>query len=602
MSHTGQENPGTGLRDVLDILVKTPSERLLSLTFQLSESPEDKIIQALCLIILQREAQALEQLQTLRENHLANHLAEKWQLSGGKLEDFSVHCGDSQGLTGESWAALARIFKVLSEQRLCDTLLRNLAYKRAVSSDYKKTISNGDLEYFQLREEAKEVCGPELAEWICSSTGPKSNSYRDPLRIQSEAITALKVSLSQDQSARGQNLPSPLQASCSMPSYPTHLEISIPPTASFQNDKRAPETSEESKINSRDLLVSEFEAESMPQIPGQSNTWKSIDHPEFDEKLNSTVEKSDAESKKLDILINPISNKTTKPITEPKSDLPVSTNIYQPKMTAANDIQRSDSTDEEEEETFYAFVILHAPEDADIAESMRQKLEKVIGSDGAIFCDDFDVPGKSTLRCVEDAINNSAFTLLLLTRNFNTPMKEVEADSALINSINKKHKYNTVIPVLPQENFMPKKDMPLVLATKTTLEENKNFEKRVKKAMTPAVIKRQRKMWTEEQTLKMQKKKQERLQKSNKHQKQMLEESKALELLEKEKLDLLLAQKRLLNPGLPPEQEDRALLQQQPNIHINNAKFIMIGNDSRMTVMPGDADKDDSIYTEEDKE
>nr|XP_020489648.1 TIR domain-containing adapter molecule 1-like [Labrus bergylta] len=592
MSHTGQENPGTGLRDALDILVKAPSEGLLSLTFKLGESPEDKIIHALCLIVLKREAQALEKLQTLRENHLANHLAEKWQLSGGKLEDFSVHCGDSKGFTGESWAALARIFKVLSEQRLCDTLLRNLAYKRAVSSDDKKTSSNGDLEYCQLRDEAKEVCGPEFAEWLCSAPGPDSESNSDPLISLSEANTALKVSPSQDQSESGHNLPSPLRASCSMPSYPTHLEISIPTTASFQDDKRTPETSEEPKINSPD------------PIPGQSDTLKSIDHPVFDEKQNpKKVDKSAAESKKLDILIHPTTNKPTKPTTEPTSDLPVSTHINLPKMAAANAMQRSDSTEDEEEETFYAFVILHAPEDEDVAESMKEKLETVTGSDGAIFCDDFDVAGKSTLRCVEDAINNSAFTLLLLTRNFNTPMKEVEADSALINSIHKKHKYNTVIPVLPRENFMSREDIPLVLRTKTTLEENKNFEKRVKKAMTPAVIKRQRKMWTEEQTLKMQKKKQERLQQSNQHRKQLLEESKAVKLLEKEKLDLLLEQKLLLNPDLPPEQDDKARWHQQPNIHINNANYVMIGNDSRMTVgFAGGADNDDSMYTEEDEE
>ena len=124
MSHDGQENLGTGLRDVFDILVKEPSERLISLTFQLGESPEDNIIHALCLLILQKEAQALGKLQMLKGNHLANHLAERWQMSGCKLEEFGAHCGHFQRFTGESLSVLARIFNVLSGQRLCDPLLR----------------------------------------------------------------------------------------------------------------------------------------------------------------------------------------------------------------------------------------------------------------------------------------------------------------------------------------------------------------------------------------------------------------------------------------------------------------------------------------------
>ncbi|CAJ1072109.1 TIR domain-containing adapter molecule 1 [Xyrichtys novacula] len=595
MSHEGEkENPGTGLRDVLDILVKAPSERLLSLTFQLGESPEDRIIHALCLIILQREAQALENLQALKENHLASHLAEKWRLSGGKLEEFSVHCGHM----GESSAALARIFKVLSQQKLCDHQLRNLAYKRAVSSDDQQTSNGGDLEYFQLREEAKEVCGPEFAEWMCSSVDSRSGSYSDPLKSQSEGSTALKVSLTPDQSVRRQNLPSPLQASCSMPSYPTHLEISMPATVPFQDDKRTLETSQQSKISTPSLLAGK--SVSVPQIP---EGLVSVNPSLFGGKEKSMRCETPTESRKLDSLIQPTQNQTIKPTTEPK---PAATNIFLPSMPTVNEMKRSDSVDEEDEETFYAFVILHAPEDLEMAESIREKLEQVTGCDGAIFSDEFAIPGRSTLRCVEDAINNSAFTLLLLTRNFNTPMQEVEADSALINSINRKHKYNTVIPLLPSENRMPREDIPLVLRTKNFLEENKNFERKVSRAMTPTVIKKQRKIWTEEQTLKMQKKRQERLKQTNMHQKQLLKESKVTEMLEKENLNLLLAQKLLTGPGLHLEQDGgdvRAVWPQQSNIHIENANYVMIGNDSRMTVgMPIGADQDDSIYRGEEEE
>ncbi|XP_074543901.1 TIR domain-containing adapter molecule 1 [Halichoeres trimaculatus] len=586
MSHEGpEENQGTGLRHVLDILVSVPPERLLSLTFQLGESPEDRILHALCLIVLQREAQALEKLQTLKENHLANHLAEIWQLSGGKLDEFSIRCGHFRESTGEFLAALARIFKALSEQKLCDQQLRNLAYKRAVSSDDQQAGCGRELEYFQLLDEAKEVCGPEFAEWMCSCMDLKSGSYNDPPKSQSGGSTTLKVSLSPDESERRQNQPCPLQASCSMPSYPSHLEISLPTTASFQDDKRT--------------LGTPSEAGNSPQT---SEKLESVRPTMIGGKEKSAVFEPPAESRKLDRLIYPTPNPTTKPTPEPK---PAAANIFMPNMPIVKEKTRSVSVDEEEEEIFYAFVILHAPEDEEMAVSLKERLEKVTGNEGAVFSEDFALLGRSTLRSVEDAINNSAFTFLLLTRNFNTPMQEMEADSALINSINKKHKYNTVIPLLPRDNRMPREDIPLVLRTKNPLEEDKNFERKVQKAITPAVIKKQRKIWTEEQKLKMHKKKQERLKQSNQYQEQLLRESKATEELEQEHLALLLAKKLIHSPGFPQEQgsgDSGAVWQPPANIHIENANYIMIGNDSRMTVGLAGADNDDSHYREEEDE
>lgn len=596
MSHSGQENRGTGPRDVFDILVKTPHDRLISLTFQLSESPEENVIHALCLIILQREAQALNKLQTLGDHYLAKHLAEKWQMSEGKLEDFAVHCGNFQEFTHESLVLLAHIFKVLSEQRLCDTLLRNLAYKRALSRDDQKTSNCEDLVYDQLKEEAKVVCGPQFAEWMCSSTDLKSGSYRDRHGSLDKGSTTLKVTLSQGQSERARSLPSSLQASSSMPSYPTHLEMSMSPTALFQDDKIT--TLDTSKPSTPAPLVSDFEANN---APGQSQTseepqLKSSEPPVFTAKEYSRMDDQlAAASIKLDNLTAP--TQTTKQ----NFVLPAATNIVLPKMLVANETHESNGAEEEEEATFYAFVILHAPEDADMAESMRVKLQKVIGSEGATFSDDFATPGKSTLRCVEDAINNTAFTLLLLTRNFNSRMLDLETNSALINSVSKKHKYNTVIPLLPRENCMPRQSIPLVLQTIVPLEENERFERKILKSLSPARIKKQEKMWTEEQKVRIQIERQERLKQLKQHQKQLIKDFETAKLLEKENFRLSMTHKPLL--GAEQDGEDgRAWWQQQPNIHIENAKYIMIGNDSQMTVdLGGGPDKDDSIYREDEQ-
>nr|QCD16644.1 TIR domain-containing adaptor inducing IFN-Beta [Larimichthys crocea] len=597
MSHEGEENQGTGLRDVYDLLVKAPQERLLSLTFQLGESPEDNIIHALCLIILQREAEALNKLQALRDNYLARHLAEKWQMSGDKSEDFGIHCGNFQEFTKESLAALARIFKVLSQQRLCDPLLRDLAYKRALSSDGQKTSNCIDLEYDQLTEEAKDICGPQFVEWMCSPTDLKSVSLRDLYNSLDEGNTTLKVTLNQDQPHRAHSLPSPLQVSSSMPSYPSHLEISIPPTALFQDDKTTQERPDESKLNTPVLPVSECEAKN---APGQSQT---SEEPQLKsnepKKLPRTDETFPAENIKLDSLTSP--TKTQKPTTETNLVRPTATSIVLPMMPASNESPEEEDEEEEEKEEaqFYAFVIFHAPEDADMAESMRITLESVIGCEGATFSEDFAIPGRSTLRCVEDAINNTAFTLLLLTCNFSTRMQNIETDAALINSINKTHKYNTVIPLLPRKNRMPRQSMPTVLQTLVPLDESRSFEKKIKASLSPARIRKQKRIWSEEQTVKKQRERQERLKQLCQHQKQLIKECKAARLLEKENFRLMKQQQQLLCPNVPPEQDGgdgRAQQQnQQPrNIHIEHAQYIMIGNESRMTVgLGGGEDKDD---------
>ncbi|KAK5859890.1 hypothetical protein PBY51_021409 [Eleginops maclovinus] len=580
MSHVGQESQGTGLKDVFDIVIKAPPNRLLSLTFQLGESPEDNIIQALCLLVLKKEERALNKLQMLKNNSLAQLLAEKWQVSEGKLEDFATHCAHLQEFTGEALALLARIFKVLSEQRLCDTSLRNLAYKRALSSDNQKTSNCEYLEYDQFREEAKYICGPQVAEWLCSLKNQKQGSVQDPHDCPDEESTTLKVTLSQDQSERAYSLPSPLQATSLSPSYPTHLEISMPPTASYQENRVTPETSDASKINTF-----------VPRV-GESHTSQpdSNEPPTFGAKKPFKMEEA-AKGGELDSLITH-ETKNLHETSKPATALPTATNNFRPKMPAPKEVHESKGAEVEDEPIFYSFVIFHAAEDADMAESMKEKLEKVIDIEGATFSGDFAIPGMSTLRSVEDAINNSAYTVLLLTRNFNNRMQMMETDSALVNSIKKKHKDGTVIPLLPRENSMPKDSLPLVLQTINTLEENRSFDRKLRKVFSPGRIKNQREIWIADQKVKMQMKRQEALKTLNWHQKQLIGECTKAELLQKDNLMLLMQQELHLGPRVPPELQ---------HIHINNAKYIVIGNDSRMNVVSDEhTDRDDSINRDED--
>lgn len=593
MSHREQENQRTGPKEVFDILARAPPERLISLTLQLSESPEDRLIHALSLIVLQREEQALNKLQTLRDHDLAKHLVERWEKSEGKLEDFAIRCACFQDFTLDSLVLLARVFKVLSEQRLCDVHLRNLAYKRALSGDDEKAGARDDQAYKKLREEARVVCGFE--ERMCSSTYLKSGSYQDLQSSLGRGNTTLKMTLSHDHLDTAHSLPSPLQASSVATSYPSHLEISIPPTALFQEDRSAHEMSGTNNLNTPVLLSSESEANSArgQNQPDEASHLKTCESSTFiGNKHSGTVDRFAAES------IKSHSPSTSTLTPTPSSILPPAASV----ANAALGGYAEEEDEDEDEAIFYAFVILHAPEDAEMADSMREKVQKVIGQEGATFSDDFATAGKSTLRCVEDAINNTAFTLLLLTRNFNTHMQDLETNSALLNSVNKTHKHNTVIPLLPQRNAISRKDIPLVLQTIVPLVEDRSFEKKVLRSMSPVNIRKQRKMWFEEQKVKRQVKRQERLRQLKQHQKQLIRESETAQLLEKENIKLLMEQRLLLGHAVPLPQDGGAWWQQQPNIHINNAKYIMIGNDSQMTVdLGGGVDQDGSADREEEQ-
>ncbi|XP_037538211.1 TIR domain-containing adapter molecule 1 [Nematolebias whitei] len=543
MSHA--EDRGTGLGDVFDIVLRASSERLFSVVLQLRDSAEDVIVQALCLIVLQRGEQALEKLQMLRDNPLAKHLAESGRASGGELGDFGARCGRFGERSAECLSSLARIFKVLSEQRLCEVSLRNLAYRRALSSDCFKTSSCGSLEYHQFVEEAKAVCGPQ-----CAATSADLKS-----ECASEPNVTLKEIQDESWSVR-----SPLQESPSEASYPSHLEISIPPTVSFQGGERAPEASGSSAPRPS-VLLSGHEAES-EQSPSPEPEYKSSD---------SSLFRADKDSKTDETLKLLRSNESPNQPSTETSTLPSPQNISLPKIPV---LKNPHGPDEEEEEIFYTFVILHAPEDEELAERMKEKLEAVVG-EGATFSDGFAIPGKSKLKCVEDAVENSAFTFLLLTTNFNTKMLEVETNMALINSIHNEHKFNTVIPLLPEDNCMPRKSIPTVLQTLMPLDLKKSFQRKLQKALSPAKIQTQRRIWANEQAVKR------------------------LNRLRQEAANLsLYPEKHLLSSRMVLDHGGANSLQWSPppNIHIENAKYIMIGNDSTMTVDLGaNANKDGSI-------
>uniref|UniRef100_A0A8C7IR10 TIR domain containing adaptor molecule 1 n=1 Tax=Oncorhynchus kisutch TaxID=8019 RepID=A0A8C7IR10_ONCKI len=552
---------GTGLVDAFKILSKVPYERQLSLTFKLGDSLAEELVHAMSLIRLGKRSEALNKLQALGDNNIiANHLAEKVRMCGVKMEDLTVSIVPFQECTVGTLADLARIFKVLAEERLCDSSLRDLAYQTALATFKNKNSGeeSSESEYIQmqLREEANRVCGPQIEDTVGGMCFPKdSSSGLCSILTLDQGSTALQKPGFPNQTGSGHSPPSSLRDDTSICSYPSHLEISVSETVGFKT-----------KMDRVTSVATKF------------------DNPESPNAHSKPCPKNN--------LVPPSNN--NRPTSHPTTTEPVSASVP----------LKTPNQEEDEEEVFFSFVILHAAEDVDMAEKFKEELESIVGGEGATFSQDFAIPGRNTLMCVEDAINNSAFTILMLTRNFNTRLLEVETSSVLMNAIENLHKYNTVIPFLPQENRMPRENMPKVLRIFIPLEEGNAFERKAKRAMAPARIAKQRRLWLSEQAVRAQVRRQERLR---------LEERLQMDLIrgqETERMQRYLLQQQLSNqpstPAMPHLTTDPFLgstprnvsnIHPPGNIHIQNARYIMFGNDSKMTVGQGG----DSSGDEEDR-
>ncbi|XP_054843421.1 TIR domain-containing adapter molecule 2 [Eublepharis macularius] len=161
--------------------------------------------------------------------------------------------------------------------------------------------------------------------------------------------------------------------------------------------------------------------------------------------------------------------------------------------------QEPHSRDEDTGETFYRFAILHAENDIDEAIRIQEMLQNEFCiKPGIIFA---EMPsGRHLLENVQDAINGSAWTIILLTENFLSELWcEFQAYACLFNSLTKPHKGNTVIPLRPRNNSLPWDRIPLVLRTLNALQEDSpGFAVQVKKIFQETSYRQQQDAWKNE--------------------------------------------------------------------------------------------------------
>ncbi|NWI51629.1 TCAM1 protein, partial [Calyptomena viridis] len=154
---------------------------------------------------------------------------------------------------------------------------------------------------------------------------------------------------------------------------------------------------------------------------------------------------------------------------------------------------------------FFTFVVLHASEDEIVAHRVKSLLESMGVSNGATLCEDFSIAGRSHMTCFQEALENSAFTILLLTKNFLCHLCLFQTDTALMQSILDPSKHYSVIPFLPKENALENSQIPGMLSGLVTLNESSAvFPRRVHNTFNPKKISQKKATWEQMQRRKLQ--------------------------------------------------------------------------------------------------
>ncbi|NWU23716.1 TCAM1 protein, partial [Dyaphorophyia castanea] len=159
---------------------------------------------------------------------------------------------------------------------------------------------------------------------------------------------------------------------------------------------------------------------------------------------------------------------------------------------------------EPDDTKFFTFVVLHTSEDEIVAHRVKNLLESMGVSNGATL-EDFLIAGRSHMICFQEAMENSAFMILLLTKNFPCNLCLFQTDTALMQSILDPSKQDSVIPFLPKANALERSRIPTQLRALVTLNESSpHFLSNVHKTFKPKKIREKKALWDQMQRRKLQ--------------------------------------------------------------------------------------------------
>ncbi|XP_025052284.1 TIR domain-containing adapter molecule 1 isoform X2 [Alligator sinensis] len=551
--------------DVFSLLSRIPENRLVSLKHKLKHmrpsTSSSKLLHAMVLLALGREAEARICLDALGEDTGALYVC-RTRLGSAGVPAGCVDPGTPQLDASALWV-LAQIYSLLVEEKVCSQEAKIRAYRAAIQAARASKGSPGE-RLSSLLAEAQVQCGMDIS--LTERGASFETLRSDPTLLQTASPASVPRSAPVQIGSRpGLSGPRTLHSSGSPASFVSHFEISQSPTVEYMTHStrrhhnpgpsklcggsaslavhnsggsashvaRDPEQLDSASANP---LQSQPRSRSLGDPCGGSSCHPSLPVPETglpsQSAMHCPVECSDLPSTVPPPKPQrPQAGVPKEPEKEPHVGLPgssssairlpvedsyvptghrnmasssSSSSICPPPLQPPAPAPATAPSSEPDtgERKFFSFVVVHAVEDVDIACRVKELLESMGVPDGATFCEDFLVPGHCQLTCFQDAINSSAFTLLLLTENFQCRLCTYQMNSALMDSILRLHKYNSVIPFVPKEYPLKKGQIPGVLAGLVPLDENSRvFTKRVKNTFVLSKIKEQRTKWSEIQQI-----------------------------------------------------------------------------------------------------
>ncbi|XP_039734357.1 TIR domain-containing adapter molecule 1 [Pteropus medius] len=535
---------GPSLSGAFDLLDAAGQDKLLSLQRKLKALRPGcrgaDLLHAMVLLTLGQEAAARVSLEALRADAAARLVAHQWAGMDSSAEA-------PEEPPDVSWA-VAQVYHLLAEERLCPAPMRDVAYQAAL----RAFGSSDDPRLGELQEEARNRCGGHIV--------GDPGEFR-PLRSDLGCLPPSSPSPSGTRSlprpiegpsgwSRGRSL----RSTGSLASLASSLDISQSPTMAVLSQPRSPcrpsklgdeppaspacgpvpmgcqEPEEMSwppsertanipeSPNSPVLPLPEVAPDASPAGPSEpceapdTGTHYPVECTEVSPAPQSLpVPSTDACPVKDQKPLQLPTEDTTLPTAQPYVSAPSATKTSPPDPSASTpgparlaspNLRPPPLELESSEKKFYSFVVLHAKADEHIALRVRDKLEALGVPDGATFCEDFEVPGRGELSCLQDAIDHSAFTILLLTANFDCRLSLHKVGHSLMNSLMQHGRQDCVVPFLPLESSLAQlsPDTSSLLASLVWLDEHSRiFTRKVASTFKPQKLRAYKATWKKEQ-------------------------------------------------------------------------------------------------------
>ncbi|XP_037361028.1 TIR domain-containing adapter molecule 1 [Talpa occidentalis] len=540
------------LSDAFGILEAAGEGKLMHLKHKLKTlrpgCPRVGLLHAMVLLKLGQETEARISLDALKMDSVAQFVARQW--AGVDSVEASEEPWDM------SWA-IAQVCHLLAEEKLCPAATRDLAYRAAL----RVFSSREDHRLGDLQEEARDRCGwdiirdpggfqPLHSDLGClppSSASPsRTRSLPQPIEnlsgwsrggslksTDSPASVVSDLEISQSPTMPFLSLPlsnpgpsklcvQPQPRSVPEPACQQPEEMSWPPTvepASPQAPPDSPPPRLPEVPPDASLVGLPYPSEAPERSPHYSVECTEV--PVAPKSLPSPPRSARSVTDQTPLQLP--EEDTTPPTAQPCPSAPLApqTSPPCPSPSAPSSAHPGSSRPcpppskvELPEQKFYNFVVLHARADEHVALRVKEKLEGLGVSDGATFCEEFQVPGRGELHCLQDALDHSAFTILLLTPNFDCRLSLYQVNQSVMSSLRRHDWQDSVIPFLPEETSQDQlsPETSSLLNSMVWLDESSPvFGRKVANTFKSQKLQLRRDLWRKEQDTRALREQQQRL-------------------------------------------------------------------------------------------